>query len=107
MVRCKGPLGSLQAHGKMGCLIYEVGMYGQYAKMHTPQRKRPSDLQKIQNYKFGVTADKWRVLSDEDKALWNKKATGMKMTGFNLYIKTYINISQKIGEAVIGESEIG
>lgn len=106
MVRVSAPLGSMQARGKMGCLIYEVGRYGQYCKMYTPQRKRPSEAQKEQNYKFGTAADKWRILSDEEKEEWTKRAVGLKMTGFNLFIKENIDLSSKIGEAIIGKDKI-
>lgn len=106
MVKCIGPLGSMSARGKVGALVYQTGDYGQYCKIHTPQRKKPSALQIEQNYKFGLTADKWRSLSDEEKKSWNILARGKKMTGYNLYIKLNFPVSSKIGEAIIGSSKI-
>ncbi|GAH57252.1 unnamed protein product, partial [marine sediment metagenome] len=85
------PLCSLDAHGRVGGLIFEGGPYGQYVKTHVPQRGRPTAAQLYQNYLFGVAADKWRTLTDEKKELWNKDAAGMQMTGFNLYIKRNIH----------------
>ncbi len=87
MAKTVNPLFSLSAAGKLGGLIYQTGRYGSYVKAHVPQRFKPSALQLQHNYAFGVTADNWRVLSDQQKVELNERAGPMKMTGFNLYIK--------------------
>ena len=90
MVKLINPLFSNSAHGRVGGLIYEVGLYGQYAKAHVPQHKKPTAAQLQQNYFFGVVSDSWRELSDVQKAEWNSRAVPFNITGYNLYIKENI-----------------
>ena len=90
MVKVINPLFSNSAQGKVGGLIYERGEYGPYVKGHVPQNKKPTTAQLQQNYYFGVVADAWRLLSSEQKEVWNVKAYGSGMTGYNLYIKENI-----------------
>ena len=92
MVKCINPLFSNSAHGKVGGLVYQTSICGQMCRVHVPQRKRPSQAQKDLNYAFGVAADKWRVLTEEEKQPWIIKARGLKMTGYNLFIKENIII---------------
>jgi len=90
MVKLLNPLFSNTASGRFGGLIYESGPWGPYAKALVPQHRKPTAKQIQQNYFFGIAADSWRELTDAEKAEWNVKARGMKMTGFNLYIKENI-----------------
>ena len=91
MAKLIGPLFSNHAHGKMAGLIYQTGNYGQTVHVHTPQRKHPSAKQVEQNFFFGVASDEWRVLSDHEKLEWDIRAEGMKMSGYNLYIKKNVS----------------
>lgn len=91
MAKCINPLFSLSAHGKFGGLIYQGGMYGPIAAVFTPQRHKPTEEQIKLNYAFGVTADNWRSLTDEEKEVYNENARGQKMSGFNLYMKTHFH----------------
>jgi len=104
MAKVINPFGSISAHGKFAGLIFQSGRWGQIIKGHVPQRKKPSKLQLVQNYLFGVTADEWRLLTDEQKEEWNKKASGKKMTGFNLYIKENM---KHPGEVLYGSARYG
>lgn len=106
MAKLIGALGCNSARGKMGSLVYQTGNYGQYVKIHTPQRKKPSESQIHFNYLFGIASDKWRVLTDEEKVEWTVKARGKKMTGYNLFIKENFYLSSKIGSAIIGSDVI-
>jgi len=90
MAKVIGPLFCLSAHGKVGPLIYETGQFGQYVKGDTPQRKKPTEAQRQQNYFFGVCADLWRSENDATKAEYDSRALSLHMTGFNLYIKENI-----------------
>ena len=90
MVKVINPLFSNEARGRCGGLVYQTGIYGQFCRTHVLQRYRPTDLQKQQNNFFGVAADQWRLLSDEQKAEYNFRARNLTMTGFNLYIKENI-----------------
>jgi len=90
MAKLINALFSNSAHGRFGGLVYELGRYGQYVKVHVPQHKKPTDAQLQQNYFFGVVVDAWRELTDEQKAEWSTKAAPLNMTGYNLYVKENI-----------------
>lgn len=90
MVKVLNPLFSSNASGRFGNIVFQGGKFGTMVHVHTPQRFRPSTLQLQQNYYFGVAADSWRLLSNEEKQEYNNRATNLKMTGFNLYIKETI-----------------
>lgn len=90
MVLLINPLFSNSAHGKMGGIVYQTGQYGQIARVHVPQHKKPSAAQIQQNYFFGMAADAWREQTDEQKAEYNTRAVPLRITGFNLFIKENI-----------------
>lgn len=45
---------------------------------------------------YATAVSNWKnVLTDEQKAIYNKRATkGLKMSGYNLYIREYINANK-------------
>ncbi len=90
MVKCINPLFSNSARGRVGGLVYQTGKYGQICRTHIPQHGRPSTAQLQQNYFFGVASDAWRELTQEQKEVYNLRAKGLVMTGYNLYIQENI-----------------
>lgn len=104
MVKVINPFLSVECRGKFGGCIYQTGLYGQYVRGYVPQTFKPTEAQLLQNYLFGVAADKWRLLSDEEKEELNRRANPMKMTGFNLYIKENIKSPSQVkyGQARYG-----
>jgi len=90
MVKVINPLFSNSARGRVGGLVFQTGTYGAYVRGHVPQHKKPSAAQLQQNYFFGVAADAWRMLTDEQKEEWIVKAYSTGMTGYNLFIKENI-----------------
>lgn len=90
MVKVINPLFSNSAAGRVGGLVYQSGTYGPYVKGHVPQHRKPTALQLQQNTFFGLAADAWRVLTDEQQQEWNVKAYGLGMSGYNLFIKKNI-----------------
>ena len=90
MVKIINPFFSVSCHGKFAGCVYQSSPNGQIVRTHVPQRKKPSEAQRQQNYFFGTAADAWRLLTDEQKAEYNSRASKLKMTGFNLYIKENI-----------------
>lgn len=96
-------MGSVAIHGRVANVVFQTGPHGCIARGYVPQRKGPSDLQKKQNRLFGVVSDQWRVLSDEEKKKWDQKASNMKITGYNLYLKENMkNPPQVYGMAKYG-----
>jgi len=102
MAKLINALFSISAAGRLGGLVYETGPSGQYVKVHTPQRKKPSEKQRIQNFLFGVASDKWRLLTDEEKKALNIRAQPLKITGYNLFIKENIGKIAQYGTAKYG-----
>lgn len=90
MVKCINPLFSNSAKGRIGGLVYQTGKHGQICRTHVLQRYKPTVLQRQQNNFFGVAADNWRLLTDEEKAPYILRAKGTVMTGYNLFIKETI-----------------
>ncbi len=90
MVKLINPLFSNSAHGKMGGIVYQGGPNGATARTHVLQRYRPSAAQIQQNYFFGIAADNWRVLTQEQKDVYINKAKGTYMSGYNLFIQETI-----------------
>lgn len=90
MVKTINPLFSSSVSGKVGGLIFQTSQYGTRAITYTPQRKKPTEKQIQQNFYFGQVADNWRLEPQEVKTEYNNRAKGLKMTGFNLYIKENI-----------------
>ncbi len=89
MAKVLNPLFSLSASGRFGNIVYESGRYGPYVKVHVPQRKKPTERQLEQNFRFGMAADAWRLLTDSEKDEYRKKSSHLQMTGFNLFIREY------------------
>lgn len=90
MVKVINPFFSVSCRGKFSGCVYQSGRWGQIVRTHVPQRYKPTALQLQQNYYFGVASDEWRDLTDEQREEYNRRAVGMKMTGYNLYIKENI-----------------
>ena len=74
----------------MGGIVYQGGPYGATCRTHTLQRYKPTALQIQQNYFFGIAADNWRILTQEEKDVYIERAKGMYMSGYNLFIKETI-----------------
>ena len=92
MVKCINPLFSTTARGRVGGLVYQASNNGFMCRTHVLQRHKPSESQLALNYAFGVAADSWRLLTDEEKDEYNRRASGKRMSGYNLYIKENIII---------------
>lgn len=91
MVKVLNPLYSQSAHGRFGNIVFQGNQFGQFVRVHVPQRYRPSEEQIENNYKFGAAADAWRLLSAEEKTALNVEARQFGITGFNLYIKRHFH----------------
>lgn len=107
MVKLINPFFSESSRGKFSGCVYQTSKYGQIVRTDVPQRYKPTDLQRLQNYYFGEAADSWRVLTDEQKTEYNQKASKLKMTGFNLYIKENILHAGTYGVGKYGVSKYG
>ncbi len=53
--------------------------------------KNPRSIpQQAHRHKYGQAVGAWRLLTSEQKAVYNKNAVGHRMTGCNLFIKEFM-----------------
>lgn len=80
----------------------ELEVSGVYQKRHSAGRSifvrerfyfprypnTPAQLQTRENIRLAVAS--WQELTEEQKIAYNKRAEGLNMSGYNLYIREYI-----------------
>jgi len=49
-----------------------------------------SELQQTHRGKYTAGIAAWKVLTNEQKALYNRKAIGKRMSGYNLFLKEFL-----------------
>ena len=86
------PFGDNQAHGDLaGAVIFERRR-GQVMvrKFAVPKNPRSPD-QTSQRIRFADAVLAWQALPEPGKASWRRGAIGMVMTGYNLFIRSFLN----------------
>lgn len=85
------PFGDNQARGTLADSVVYQRRRGQVMgrKYHVPKYKR-SPGQDSQRNLFAAAVIAWQALTENDKNYWRARATGMTMTGYNLFIKWYL-----------------
>ena len=90
MVKTKGPLFSLEAHGKLGNVLnYSKKKSGsQVREFHYP-KKKVTGAQWTQRHIIGMITARWQTLTDEEKATYvtSGKALSPPITGFNYFVR--------------------
>lgn len=101
MPRVVGPLFSGRASGSLGDGISFQGMSKGVRVEKRPRHKdRKSDVQLSHRALFKEAASSWRVLSPEGKAEYEDRASGLAMTGYNLYVAEYLLEAGMVDEKV-------
>lgn len=91
MVKVKGPLFSIQAFGSLdGALVYQRrrGMTTVYRKRVV--RNPNTELQAAHRASFAAAVSSWNALPGASKAWWVVRAWGMALSGYNLYVQSYL-----------------
>jgi len=107
MAKVKHPLMSIGASGSIGRAITFTKSRGvAICKGFSVSLDRESEEQLILRgvYSSGVVV--WNGLSQPQKDVWNDSASGKKVTGFNLFMKNYMNNNYppiEIGEYDVSE----
>jgi len=114
MAKINSPLLSLSAHGIIGeRLVYSVRSSGQQARYQKKQNDKITDPRLLQRNTYSAAVAAWRLLTDEQKQVYIDLAQNLKYTGYNYYIKLfldqYVSGLRKAyyGVAVFGESLFG
>jgi len=58
-------------------------------KLYSPTNPR-TEAQQAHRQKYGEAVEAWRDLTDEQKLVYNKKAKGRPLSGYNLFVKEYL-----------------
>lgn len=95
MSKITGPLQSEQATGKIGkSVIFRKKKGTPFAsKFYYPGSKKSytkSASQEAQRQKYLEGTNAWSDLSPEEKAEYITRATGLNMSGYNLFMKEYL-----------------
>lgn len=91
---------SMEASGKIGPdLVFSKRKSGQMARYQRPPKDRETASQVLQRavYTAGVSA--WNALTEEQKSEWIESAVNLHMTGYNLYMRNYLD-THSAGEDV-------
>ena len=90
MVKTKGPLFSLEAHGKLANLLNYSGKKtgSQVRKFHYP-KKKVTGAQWTQRHIIGMLTARWQVMTDDEKTpyLVSARIANPVITGFNYFIR--------------------
>lgn len=89
MAKVTGPLLSMEAAGTLGKLLtFTATGKGHRVYKFSPPRGT-GDAGRKAHYAAGCAA--WRALDEEGKQGYNESARPLKLTGFNLYMREYMN----------------
>lgn len=92
MTRIKGPLFSLSAHGTIKKTItFRTGRQGARAQQYQHKHYDATDAQLEQRGAYKDACDAWHTLTTDEKQQFRIDAQPLKISGFNLYIKTILN----------------
>ena len=94
MVKLRGPMFSLEAHGSIGnCLTYQDINGWPCAKSLRFMTYRRSDAQAVVRDIFAFGAQLWNALHDPKKDKWNAYKDYLKLTGYKSFISYYLKRS--------------
>jgi hypothetical protein len=83
---------SLEAHGKLGEVVYQkVRKTGtQYARKHVVPTDRHSPAQINQRSKLAPANAAWKSLTIPEQKQYDKRAKNLNQSGYNLFISEYL-----------------
>ena len=86
------PLNSEQVRGQHKNFVFQVinKTGNQYTRRFTKSGNPRTPLQQAHRMKYKEAVLAWNTLPVPDKQLYNQKAARMPLTGYNLFIRTYL-----------------
>ncbi len=77
-------------HGRIGNVVYyHVNGY-QYARSYAMPRNPRTEAQQRNRTTFAEAVRFWQQLSVPEKSWYNRRAAGMPLSGYNLFISMYL-----------------
>lgn len=101
---------SVTAQGSIaGNLTFSIRKSGQQARFQRKQRDYVSTARAAQRAKYQTVVAAWRALSPTEKAVYDVLADGKHMSGYNMYVRLFINSSpiRYYGNVLYGDAEYG
>lgn len=91
MAIVKSPLHSTRASGKIGERLVFIHRGGrQTARFQRAQPNHPTSSQDVYRAAYSEAVGVWNGLTPEQKAVYIDEAVGLHMSGYNLFVKTYL-----------------
>ena len=100
MVRVIGPMHSEDARGKFGnSMVFSARRGTNFVRVNRPQKKSQTTSQLLRREIFteGVTAWRDGTVDAGDKTDWATEAEGTAETGFNRFMRFYLNVNFNSG----------
>ena len=92
MAKIKGPLLSQRASGTIAeRLVFSLRSSGQQARFQNKQKDVITDLRTTQRAYYLAAVSAWNLLNSSEKQEWREQAVSKHYTGYNLFVKIYIN----------------
>ncbi|PKL16225.1 MAG: hypothetical protein CVV49_17340 [Spirochaetae bacterium HGW-Spirochaetae-5] len=73
-------------HGRIGNIIFYNVNGSQYARSYTIPANPRTEEQQNNRMRFADAVKLWQQLSDEEKSVFNTRAEGTPLSGYNLFI---------------------
>jgi hypothetical protein len=100
MAKVTGPFMSVNARGTVAKTLTATGWKGiKVMRTHYIPGNPKSTLQTIVRNRMTVAVLAWEALTEQNKALWNTAASGKPLSGFNLFVKKYVEYMRDNTEA--------
>ncbi|RLC78922.1 MAG: hypothetical protein DRJ03_24445 [Chloroflexi bacterium] len=105
MVKAKSPLFDKLSKGfkNLDVRLRKTGI--EIGKKRIPFNPR-TDAQKQHRAKYGQLVQQWNLLSPEQKQQWEQQAKPLNISGYNLFMATYLGVVVFMGLDLIKEVEI-
>lgn len=114
MAKVKAPLISLDASGNLNRVItYTSSKQTKIVKKFVASPDAQTENQIILRTVFEEGKDAWNLLTEEEKQVYNARAEGQALTGYNIFMSEYINQNypptetKKYGEGLYGQFVYG
>ncbi len=90
--------------GRMGNLVFYIRQNRQCIRSYVLPRNPDTDAQRIIRRTFADAVKSWQAMTRDEKYIFTRKARGLQMSGYNLYISEYM--TKKIKDAKESSSAI-
>lgn len=97
----KAPCKSI--HGRIGNNVYLFRRGQQIVRPYVKPTNPDTEKQRFIRNLFSEAVLSWQNISDNQKAYWNKCASGKPVSGYNMYISSYIKRVTLSENAIVNE----